>query len=62
MSIDEFTLQHLDRWIETEVHPGEKASFRVWALEELETDSGISNYGWRSLYRRYIDEMVIPAQ
>jgi hypothetical protein len=52
-TIDSYTIAHLAAWVDSAVWEDEAEDFTRWALEQIEDDPTLADYGWPSLYRAY---------
>lgn len=54
--VDNFTLRHLSEYADVSVFECEREDFITFALTELAQDAELAEYGWPSLYRRFLYE------
>jgi hypothetical protein len=51
--MDDFTIQHLQAYVDESVYDDDREGFITYAIRALTDDPALANYGWPSLYRTY---------
>ena len=58
LEMDTFTLDHLADWCQENAWDDEALKFESWAIEQVNNDPTLADYGWPSLYRSFHLEMA----
>ena len=53
--MDDFTLRHLQAYIDNAVFDDDREDFTTYALATLADDPGLAEYGWSSMYHTWMD-------
>jgi len=56
--MDDFTLKHLQTYVDECIFDHDREPFLAWALAQLAEDPGLADYGWPSLYRTWMYDRV----